>query len=62
MLGGAGIKKARLTQYVRRGWHKKVLDRAGLEKASSTQYLRRGWHEKALFTENARQDWYKKLV
>ena len=53
MLGEADTKNLNLL---------KILDGAGLEKASSTQYLRRGSYEKALVTENARQDWYKKLV
>ena len=50
MLGGADKKKLKSL---------KMSDGAGLERAS-TQYLSRGWHEKALFTENARWDWYKK--
>ena len=37
-----------------------MLDGTGIEKASLTQYVTWGWREKLLFTENARQGWYKK--
>ena len=37
-----------------------MLDGTGIEKASLTQYVRWGWCGKLLFTENARQGWYKK--
>ena len=37
-----------------------MLDGTRIEKASLTQYVRWGWREKLLFTENARQGWYKK--
>ena len=50
MLDGADNKKLKSLK----------TSKVGLEKASSTQYLKRGQHEKALFTENARRDWYKK--
>ena len=36
-----------------------MLDGTGIEKASLTQYVTWGWREKLLFTENARQGWYK---
>ena len=39
---------------------RKMLDRNGIEKNSLTEYVRWGWREKLLFTENARQGWYKK--
>ena len=39
---------------------RKMLDENGIEKASLTQYVMWGWQEKLLFTENARQGWYKK--
>ena len=51
MLGGVEKKKLKSLE---------MSDGAGLEKASSFQYLRRGWHEKALFTENTKQNSYKK--
>ena len=38
----------------------KILDRVGIKKTLLIQYLRRGWHEKAAFTENAKQNCYKK--
>ena len=40
MLGGAGIEKARLTQYVRRGWR---------EKAEFTENGIHGWSRKRFF-------------
>ena len=40
MLGGAGIEKTRLTQYVRQGCH---------EKAEFTENARRGWSTKSFF-------------
>ena len=52
MLGGAGTKKLNSLKFT---------ENARQEKASSTQYLRWRCHEKALYTENARQDWYKKI-
>ena len=50
-------KKPPLSQYVRRGSHKKDLfteniKRGLYKKAPLTQYLRRGWHKKVLFAEN----------
>ena len=40
MPDGTGIEKASLTQYVRQGWHKKVL---------STKNVKQGWHKKSFF-------------
>ena len=40
MLGGAVTEKARLTQYVRRGWH---------EKSEFTENARWGWSRKSFF-------------
>ena len=51
MLGGANSKKL---------ISRKMLDGAGIEKASLTRCVRWGWREKLIFTENARQSWYKK--
>ena len=39
---------------------RKMLDRTGIEKSSLTQCVRWGWRKKLIFTENARQGWYKK--
>ena len=51
MLGGADTRKLN---------SRKMLDGTGMEKASLTQYVRWGWREKLIFTETAKQDWYKK--
>ena len=42
MLGGAGTKKVRFTEDLKRGLYKK---------APLTQYFRWGWHKKDFFTE-----------
>ena len=43
MLDGTGIEKARLTQYVKRGWH---------HKAEFTENARRGWSKQKLLQPN----------
>ena len=63
MLGGFGIKKIFLLKILgdtKKLNSRKMLDGNGIEKASLTQYVMWGWQEKLLFTENARQGWYKK--
>ena len=48
MSDGDDLEKASSTQYLRRGWHEKVL---------LTENARRDWYKKARLTQNVRWDW-----